>query len=128
MNMFDLYRVILPVQDIEQAVAFYRHVFQVEGTRVSPGRHYFECGSTILACYDAIADNDTVGDGWNFHENQYLYFAVNNLAEAQSRVLAAGGELISEIESMPWGETLFYGTDGSGSRLCFVDDQTKFVG
>ena len=28
------------------------------GSRVSSGRHYFDCGGTILACYDALADGD----------------------------------------------------------------------
>jgi hypothetical protein len=26
--------------------------------RVSGGRHYFDCGGAILACYDALADGD----------------------------------------------------------------------
>ena len=48
-----LYRVILPVSDIEKAAQFYEGLFGVHGTRVSPGRHYFDCEGTILACYDA---------------------------------------------------------------------------
>ena len=45
-----LYRVILPVADIERAVAFYRTVLGVPGQRISQGRHYFGCGGVILAC------------------------------------------------------------------------------
>lgn len=50
-----LFRVILPVSDIEVAAAFYAGILGVPGDRVSPGRHYFPCGGTILACYDALA-------------------------------------------------------------------------
>jgi catechol 2,3-dioxygenase-like lactoylglutathione lyase family enzyme len=53
-----LYRVILPVADLERAAAFYATVFGTPGVRVSPGRHYFDCGGTILACYDQVADGD----------------------------------------------------------------------
>ena len=63
----ELYRVIQPVQDIETAARFYAHVLGAQGERVSPGRHYFSCGSTILACYDPVADGDGIGQGWRHH-------------------------------------------------------------
>ena len=59
-----LYRVILPVSDIEVAARFYSYVFEDAGERVSPGRHYFDCNGVILACYDPSADGDDVGQGW----------------------------------------------------------------
>jgi hypothetical protein len=54
-----LFRVILPVSDIEAAASFYARLLEMPGTRVSSGRHYFDCGGTILACYDALADGDS---------------------------------------------------------------------
>ncbi|HSR53965.1 MAG TPA: VOC family protein [Acidobacteriota bacterium] len=123
-----LYRVILPVSDIEEASRFYAQVFQREGERVSPGRHYFDCGGVILACYDPSADGDGMGSGWTLHENQYLYFAVPDLEALPKRVEEAGGSVVTEIEQMPWGERLFYARDPLGSRLCFVDETTLFTG
>jgi predicted enzyme related to lactoylglutathione lyase len=38
-DLAKLYRVILPVNDIEAAAQFYGDVFQAPGKRVSPGRH-----------------------------------------------------------------------------------------
>ena len=55
-----LYRVILPVGDIGIAAEFYGTLLSSPGERVSPGRHYFNCGGTILACYDPVADAVTV--------------------------------------------------------------------
>ena len=43
-----LYRVILPVRSIEAAAEFYSGLFEMSGERVSPGRHYFDLGGTIL--------------------------------------------------------------------------------
>ena len=123
-----LYRVILPVPDIEAAAQFYARVFETAGERVSPGRHYFDCGGIILACYSPDADGDAVGDSWTFHENQYLYFSVDDLIAARARIIDAGGTVLSDIESMPWGETLFYALDPCGSRLCFVQSDTVFTG
>ena len=123
-----LYRVILPVPDIEAAARFYAHVLGVDGERVSPGRHYFDCGGVILACYDPAADTDDVGDGWAFHENQYVYFAVDDLEDVRRRIVEAGGRVLTGIESMPWGETLFYATDPFGSRLSLVRGDTMFTG
>ena len=124
----NLYRVILPVDDIEKATAFYALVFNMGGVRVSPGRHYFNLGETILACYDPAADGDAGGKGWRQHENQYLYFSVDALADIRQRVLKAGGEHITAIESMPWGEILFYARDPFGNPIAFVDASTVFRG
>ena len=128
MNAPRLYRVILPVADIEAAAGFYGRVFGVEGERVSPGRHYFDCGGVILACYDPAADGDPVGEGWRHHQNQYLYFSVPDLEAVRERIEAAGGRNLTEIERMPWGERIFYAADPLGSRLSFVDETTLFTG
>ena len=123
-----LYRVILPVTDIELASKFYTAVFQTDGQRVSPGRHYFDCGGVILACYDPSADGDDPGKGWSYHESQYLYFSVADLEAFRDRVELAGGEILADIETMPWGERIFYAQDPLGSRLSFVDASTLFTG
>lgn len=123
-----LYRVIVPVADIERAAAFYGLVFGTLGQRVSPGRHYFSCGGTILACYDPVADGDGEQGGWRFHPLQYLYFAVPDLEATLARVQTAGGTIDAGIERMPWGERLFYAHDPFGSRICFVDERTVFTG
>jgi predicted enzyme related to lactoylglutathione lyase len=123
-----LYRVILPVTDIDAATSFYAHILGEFGDRVSPGRHYFDCDGVILACYSPSADGDEPGDGWSFHENQHLYFAVEDLEAVRDKVKEAGGVLLSEIETMPWGETLFYAVDPFGSRICFVRSDTLFTG
>lgn len=123
-----LYRVILPVDDIEKAAAFYGAVFETSGERVSPGRHYFDLGGTILALYDPVADGDARGQGWTHHENQYVYIAVGDLEAAMARAKEAGAEILSEIETMPWGERLFYARDPFGAPISFVDETTLFTG
>ncbi|MEO1245062.1 MAG: VOC family protein [Pseudomonadota bacterium] len=123
-----LYRVIQPVSDIELAERFYSTVLADPGERVSPGRHYFRCGSVVLACYDPVEDGDELEGGWQHHFNQYLYFAVTELEGARGRVIDSGGHIESDIASMPWGERLFYAQDPFGNPICFVDRETVFVG
>jgi len=124
----NLYRVILPVPDIDRAAEFYSVVFENPGRRVSPGRHYFKCGHTILACYDPGADGDGEQGGWRFHPLQYLYFAVADLEGTLARLQSAGGQLDDPIATMPWGERMFYARDPFGSRISFVDAATLFTG
>src|ERR1700734_485040 len=124
--MVRLYRVILPVSDIAEAERFYSRLLGMAGKRVSPGRHYFDCGGTILACYEPGADGDSTQESWKFHPMQYLYFAVPNLEEALARVKAAGGTIDDDIASMPWGERMFYARDPLGSLISFVDERTVF--
>lgn len=78
-----LFRVIVPVSEIDAAACFYAEVLGVPGDRVSPGRHYFSCGGTILACYDALADGDTTPVGPN---PQHIYFSVDDLEAVHERV------------------------------------------
>lgn len=124
-----LYRIILPVTDIESAVTFYSNIFNLRGHRVSPGRHYYNLGGTILALYDPVADGDEIQQEWKFHENQYIYIAVNNLDQIHQKIKNSNCQHVDEkIEIMPWGERLFYSNDPFGNPVCFVDESTLFTG
>jgi len=71
-----LFRVIVPVSSINEAATYYSAVLEQSGMRISPGRHYFDCGGTILACFDPRAD----GDAWDATPNpDHVYFAVDDL-------------------------------------------------
>ncbi|HVR43937.1 MAG TPA: VOC family protein [Thermoanaerobaculia bacterium] len=129
-----LFRVILPVGDIERAAAFYSEVLGMEGERVSPGRHYFDCEGTILACFDPRAD----GDAFDARPNpDHLYFAVADLESVHAAVVSGGGTLataeggpegpMGRIAVRPWGERSFYASDPFGNPLCFVDRRTIFT-
>jgi predicted enzyme related to lactoylglutathione lyase len=121
-----LFRVILPVSSIEGAAVFYSAVLGQPGVRISPGRHYFGCGSTILACFDPRAD----GDPWDPRPNpDHIYFAVDNLHEYYRRVSERpNGSILRPIETQPWGERSFYCMDPFGNKLCFVAESTMFTG
>lgn len=129
-----LFRVILPVSDIERAASFYSTVLGAPGIRVSNGRHYFDCGGVILACFDPGAD----GDGYMPTPNpEWLYFAVPNIDAAFASCHAAGaafckddvhGAASGEIVTRPWGERSFYIHDPFENKICFVDAATVFRG
>ncbi len=120
-----LFRVILPVANIDTAAAFYARLLGTPGTRVSSGRHYFDCGGTILACCDALADGDAEQVGPN---PQYVYFSVDDLDATHTRAREAGCRELTEIEDRPWGERSFYGQDPFDNPICFVDSKTLFTG
>jgi predicted enzyme related to lactoylglutathione lyase len=120
-----LFRIILPVSEIDAAASFYADVLGMPGDRVSAGRHYFSCGGTILACYDPLADGDPEPTGPN---PQHVYFSVDDLEAAHARVRRGGGGEVTPIEIRPWGERSFYATDPFGNPICFVDSKTLFTG
>jgi len=123
-DMAQLFRVILPVSDIERARRFYVALLESEGAQVSPGRHYFGCGGVILACFDPRAD----GDPWDAKPNpDHVYFAVPDLEAALRRAESAGAVILKTIETQPWGERSFYCADPFGNKLCFVDERTRFT-
>jgi catechol 2,3-dioxygenase-like lactoylglutathione lyase family enzyme len=132
--MAKLFRVILPVTDIERAARFYGAVLGAPGRRVSDGRHYFDCEGVILACFDARAD----GDDYDTTPNpEWLYFAVDDLEQTWAVCAAAGatfapgsvhGDPAGRIATRPWGERSFYVEDPFGNKLCFVARGTEFTG
>lgn len=127
-----LYRTILPVSDIERAARFYAAVLDEPGRRVSGGRHYFgDVGrGGILALYSPADDGDRARYGveWRPHPLQYVYFSTTDLEAARRRCLAAGAQDVTEIASMPWGETMFYALDPFGNPISFVKAGTEFTG
>lgn len=129
-----LFRVIMPVSDIEEAARFYGAVLQQGGERVSGGRHYFDCDGIILACLEAAADGDAVNLA---ARSEHVYFAVADLERTRERCVEARaalesgdvhGEPAGEIVTRPWGERSFYARDPFGNPICFVDDTTLFTG
>ncbi|HEX9760776.1 MAG TPA: VOC family protein [Candidatus Acidoferrales bacterium] len=129
-----IYRVILQVNDIERAAKFYTELLGVEGQRVSPGRHYFDCGGVILALFNPRGDEDAFDARPN---PDHVYFAVDNLESVFRRAEKLGGLSaetgdgnlpMGKIAQRPWGETSFYMKDPFGNPLCFVDRQTLFTG
>ena len=125
-----LFRVILPAPVLDRSVAFYAAVFGEPGERVSPGRHYFRCGSTILALVDPASDGARDSRP-NF---DHVYFATDQLDAFLERVTSAGhGGLdvrgqAAGIALRPWGERSFYCRDPFGNPLCFVESGTEFLG
>lgn len=133
--MARLFRVILPVTDIRRAASFYAEVLDQSGRRVSPGRHYFDCEGTILACYDPRADGD---DAESSPLPEPIYLEVDDLEATLDKARQAGAALSPEvlpdigplgrIADRPWGERSFYATDPFGNPLCFVSRGTAFTG
>jgi catechol 2,3-dioxygenase-like lactoylglutathione lyase family enzyme len=130
-----LFRVIVPVGDIERAALFYGALLGAVGLRVSPGRHYFECEGTILACYDPQADGDGRGA---LPLPEPIYIAVDDLESTYASAKTAGASFSSavspevgplgRIAQRPWGERSFYAVDPFGNPLCFVSRDSVFTG
>ena len=126
--MVKIYRTTLPVGPIAEATAFYQRILNRTGTRISPTRHYFNCGGTILAICDFGVEGFGPKPGWKPFENQYVYFAVDDLEAALERFKKAGGAVRDNgIQTKPWKERLFYATDLFGNAICFVDEKTIYV-
>ena len=121
-----LFRVIVPVSDIERAARFYQAVLGMDGVRVSDGRHYFDCDGCILACFDPRAD----GDDYDPTPNpEWIYIAVGDLGAVYDACRRAGATFSAgEIAVRPWGERSFYVEDPFGNKVCFVDRESTFTG
>ena len=129
-----LFRVIMPVDDLDSAASFYATLLDQPGMRISGGRHYFRCGDVTLALYSPRGDGDARDPRANF---DHVYFAVDNLEDVFGRAKSLGGLAkdtgdgrlpMGEIATRPWGERSFYLHDPFGNPLCFVDVKTLYTG
>jgi uncharacterized glyoxalase superfamily protein PhnB len=101
-------------------------LFGQPGRRVSPGRHYFDLGSVIFACYDAETDGDDTPQLCN---SEPIYLSVPNIESFYQECVDAG--LIAstvKLKRQESGEYSFYMQDPFGNPLCFVDETTLFRG
>lgn len=135
-----LFRVVLPVADIDRAAAFYGALLGQVGRRISPGRHYFRYGGVIVACVDPAAERDAA----EFRPNpDHVYFSVDDPEAALGRARSAGARVVrldhepvdgvarkdeGDIQTQPWGERSFYCADPFGNNICFVQKGTEFTG
>ena len=134
MNDIQLYRVIIPAADIDASQALYAELLGQPGMRISGGRHYFRCGSVVLAVYSPAGDGDPETPRANFG---HVYLAVDSLEAYFTRAQSldcldpttGDGRLpMGEIATRPWGERSFYCHDPFRNPLCFVDAATLFTG
>jgi catechol 2,3-dioxygenase-like lactoylglutathione lyase family enzyme len=126
-----LFRVVLQVWDLDRAAAFYAELLGSKGRRIPGARHYFDCGSVIVALLDP-----TRGPTAARPAPEHVYFSVAGIEAIHARARELGclsteevhGESSGEIVTRPWGERSFYAEDPFGNRLCFVDETTIFTG
>ena len=119
-----LFRVALPVTNIEKAASFYAKLLAIPGERVSTNRHYFDCGGVILACVVPGGQED----GPETPNKEYLYFVVSDIEAVHRRAKAAGCRSLEDVETQHWGERAFFAEDPFGNPLGFVDEATLFTG
>jgi catechol 2,3-dioxygenase-like lactoylglutathione lyase family enzyme len=130
-----LYRIILQVDNLDQAEEFYGKLLGDRGRRIPRGsRHYIDCGPVILALVDVN------GEGIPRLEPKplpdYIYFAVSDVEAVYQRAQElqclstedVHGESAGDLVKRPWGERSFYAHDPWGNGLCFVDENTLFTG
>ena len=118
--MTKLYRVTLPVSNIETATRFYRALLCTPGERISPGMHYFTCGHAVLACYDPAAEGQPAIP----HPHAAPLFVA--LDEMAIQVHARAGtldvlDIDPTVRTLPSGERGFMLRDPFGNRLCLVE-------
>jgi len=130
-----LYRIILQVDDLNKAEAFYGKLLGDSGRRIPRGgRHYIDCGPVILALVDVTGENTT--DLKPAPLPDYVYFSVSDLEAFHARASELNclsdedvhGASAGDIVKRPWGERSFYAQDPWGNGLCFVDANTLFTG
>jgi len=119
-----LYRLMMPVPDIEAGVRFYAELLGQPGERVAPARHYFDCGIVLAVLDPQIAENRPFAP-----TPEWTYLAVDDLEATLAAARTIEGVRVdSEIEDHPWGERSAYLHDPFGNPLCLVQAGTEFTG
>ena len=119
-----VFRIAIPVSDILISRDFYQRLLGIDADDTVPSRIYFHCGDVILAIIDWKVEPQGP-----FHPiPAHLYLSTGNVEATYERAKEVGALNISALESQPWGERSFYCSDPDGNLLCFVADDTLFLG
>jgi predicted enzyme related to lactoylglutathione lyase len=119
-----VFRIAIPASQIAVSRSFYEAVLAIDADDTVPSRLYFHCGDVIVALIDWAIES-----GGDFHPTpDDLYLATSELDAVFERAVRAGAKIMSPIDKRGWGERSFYCLDPDGNRLCFVDDDTLFLG
>jgi hypothetical protein len=125
-----LFRVTVEVGNLEDAAVFYARLFSTPGQRHPGARHYFQCGSVIVALIDPTQGGLPPTPG-----PKSLYFAVRDLDDIHRRAAdldalapyTVHGEPAADAIQRPWNERSFYVVDPWGNDLCFVEEGTLYT-
>ena len=130
-----LYRIVLQVDNLDQAEEFYGKLLGDRGRRIPRGsRHYIDCGPVILALVDVTGENTT---GLKPESTpDYIYFAVSDVDAVHERARELDclstedvhGASAGDVVRRPWGERSFYVEDKWRNPLCFVEEGTTYPG
>jgi predicted enzyme related to lactoylglutathione lyase len=117
-----LYKVVIPVSDLEQAKTYYLHLLGVNGRRMSPREYHYDCGNVVLCCRHPGSEGDPTPVSRSF---QQVHLAVEDVEAVFEKAKTAGGcALDQEIRAEPWGDRSFVAQDPFGNTLVFSDQET----
>jgi catechol 2,3-dioxygenase-like lactoylglutathione lyase family enzyme len=92
-----LQTIVLFVSDVERAARFYRDRLGLEEVYESDGRLALQCGSIRVLLHPTE-------EGARGASNVELYFQVDDVDDAVSRLRAQGVGVLLEPSDEPWGE------------------------
>ncbi len=113
---------ILYVQNVVKTVEFYEKAFGLERKFIAPENSYAELksGNTTLSFASIAFANSNFSSG--FVESSLkakpfgmeIGFTTENVAETIENAVSAGGTLVQEAKSKPWGQIVGYIRDLDG--------------
>ncbi len=126
------FRLNIEVGNLEQAIAFYSKLLELQGRKQPGNRVYYNAGPVTLQ----VVDVSQHGNAQPHTAAKALYFTVKDLDAAFERAKELGclsQESVHDapgggIVVRPWGERSFYALDPWGNPLCFVEEGTVYTG
>ena len=108
------FRLNVEVGSLDEAIAFYTKLLDLEGRKQPGARVYYECGPVTLQVLDVSSSG---------REPHTAAKALGCLSQESVHDAPGGGIVVR-----PWGERSFYALDPWKNPLCFVEEGTVYTG
>lgn len=113
---------ILYVKDVKKSIAFYEKAFGFVRKFVTPENDYGELlvGETTLSFASTVLAHSNLKDGFiesNLSNKPFgieIGFTADNVEESVNLVINAGGSVIENPKTKPWGQVVAYVRDIDG--------------
>ena len=113
---------ILYVEDVSKAIGFYQQAFDFNQKLITPDSSYAELvsGETTLSFASKTLAHTNLKDGFmesNIHQKPLgieIGFTTEDVPHTVKRAIEAGGSLVVEPKTKPWGQIIAYVRDLDG--------------
>ncbi len=123
MKIHGLHHILLPVQNVERAAAFYQSLGMEAVSPINPRMAWMQFGGNQLHLW--LNDEKHSYNGWTHEPSPHFAVAVDDVFAFEQQIPELGGKVIQAPGQRPNGTWYFFALDTEGNRFELLEMEAK---